>query len=133
MTVPGPTRVSRAFSSAVSIAGSSPGASVSRFRFFGTGKHAAVAAPGGPRPAGTVCGRQRDTVQGDETGATSGSARRGGVSLLLRGGCVVTGAPGAAADEVLDCRDRIVIPGLVNGYTHAEEILQRSLRDAPAR
>ena len=76
------------------------------------------------------------------------------MSLLLRGGCVVIGdaagtvwdpgdvridngrvasvgpsSPGATAHEVLDCRDRIVIPGLINCHTHAEEILQRSLRD----
>jgi cytosine/adenosine deaminase-related metal-dependent hydrolase len=76
------------------------------------------------------------------------------MSLLLRGGCVVTGDPAgtvwnpgdvrvegerivavgphdpaARADDVVDCTDRIVIPGLVNAHTHVEEILQRSLRD----
>jgi len=27
--------------------------------------------------------------------------------------------------EIIDCRDRIVIPGLVNSHSHIEEILQR--------
>jgi cytosine/adenosine deaminase-related metal-dependent hydrolase len=77
------------------------------------------------------------------------------VSLLLRGGCVVTGDahgtvwnpgdvridgervtaigphdPAAADGEIVDCRDRIVMPGLVNSHSHIEEILQRSMRDA---
>ena len=79
------------------------------------------------------------------------------VNLLLRGGCVITGDragtvwnpgdvhvegdritavgphdPAARADgaDIVDCRDRIVIPGLVNSHSHIEEILQRSMRDA---
>lgn len=76
------------------------------------------------------------------------------MSRLLRGGCVVTGDaagtvwnpgdvriegerivaigphdPASRADDVVDCRDRIVLPGLVNCHSHIEEILQRSLRD----
>jgi cytosine/adenosine deaminase-related metal-dependent hydrolase len=76
------------------------------------------------------------------------------MSLLLRGGCVVTGDaketvwnpgdvfvegeriarvgpsdPSARADEVVDCRNHILIPGLINSHSHIEEILQRSMRD----
>ena len=76
------------------------------------------------------------------------------MSLLLRGGIVVTGNaagtvwnpgdvrieagriaavgpsdPAATADEVVDCRGRVLIPGLVNCHSHIEEILQRSMRD----
>jgi 5-methylthioadenosine/S-adenosylhomocysteine deaminase len=36
---------------------------------------------------------------------------------------------GRDGHEVVDCRDRLVIPGLVNSHSHIEEILQRSLRD----
>jgi 5-methylthioadenosine/S-adenosylhomocysteine deaminase len=36
---------------------------------------------------------------------------------------------GAAIDERIDCRGKIVIPGLVNAHSHLLEILQRSFRD----
>jgi 5-methylthioadenosine/S-adenosylhomocysteine deaminase len=36
---------------------------------------------------------------------------------------------GVAIDERIDCRGKIVIPGLVNAHSHLLEILQRSFRD----
>jgi 5-methylthioadenosine/S-adenosylhomocysteine deaminase len=39
--------------------------------------------------------------------------------------------PGAVSQtEVIDARDKIVMPGLVNAHSHHTEVLQRSLRDA---
>src|SRR5262249_51726625 len=36
---------------------------------------------------------------------------------------------GVPIDERIDCRGKIVIPGLVNAHSHLLEILQRSFRD----
>lgn len=59
------------------------------------------------------------------------TVHRGG-GLAVSGGAIVAVGPGAGAfeaDETVDCRGRVVMPGLVNAHTHAPMTLLRGLAD----
>lgn len=52
-----------------------------------------------------------------------------GLDMLIRNGKIVEIAEGLSGEEVIDCTDKIALPGLINCHTHTPNIITRGWSD----